>query len=452
MLKSKKDTFFQDISTDVENGNNINWQRFKKLKNVKQEDTKLDAFDMINFCNFFKDLYGKPTLSQERIAEFVKCSDSEMPSEKSCDEFLDREITMEEIKECIRASKRGKAVSEDLISNEMLKASGHDLLCGIRNLFNQCLTHGTYPWNTSVVTPLHKKGSVYDPNNYRAIAVASNLGKLFSSILLQRLIVFRNDTVNQLGFCKNSQTADHILTLSTCVEKYVKQSKGKLYCCFVDYSKAFDTVCREALLYKLWKMGIKNRFFNCLEHMYNNSSAKVKLLGKLSDIIEIHCGTEQGHPLSPELFKCFIHDLSEQLNNLTTGNVPELSGKKISHLLWADDLVLMALDGDTLQNLLNILLEYCNQWGLSVNISKTAVMIFNRSSRVLNESHNFKLGNICIPSAKEYTYLGITFSLNGALSRAQNLLRQKALRSFFALRKTVDFNPHGGGLAKSHQI
>ena len=114
------------------------------------------------------------------------------------------------------------------------------------------------------MTPLHKKGNIYDPNNYRAIAVASNVGKLFASILLQRLIKFRAetnpDTPNQLGFCKNAQTADHILTLSTCIEKYVKANKGRLFSCFVDYAKAFDTVCREALLYKLWKLGIKGRF------------------------------------------------------------------------------------------------------------------------------------------------------------------------------------------------
>ena len=41
---------------------------------------------------------------------------------------------------------------------------------------------GCIPLDNFVVTPLHKKGNVYDPNNYRAIAVASNLGKLFSNI------------------------------------------------------------------------------------------------------------------------------------------------------------------------------------------------------------------------------------------------------------------------------
>ena len=110
------------------------------------------------------------------------------------------------------------------------------------------------------------------------------------------------DTPNQLGFCREAQTSDHIFTLSTCIDKYVKESKGKLYSCFVDFAKAFDTVCREALLYKIWQLGIKGNFFRCLEDMYQKSTAKIKLLNRLSAKIDVIVGTEQGHPMSPELF------------------------------------------------------------------------------------------------------------------------------------------------------
>ena len=183
--------------------------------------------------------------------------------------------------------------------------------------------------------------------------MASNLGKAFSNILLQRLISFRQlsdpDTDNQLGFCQGAQTSDHIFTLTTCIEKYVTKGRKRIYSCFVDYAKAFDSVCREALLYKLWKMGVQGQFFDCIQHMYTNSSAKVKLLNKLSDKIDIICGTEQGHPMSPELFKCFIHQLSLDLNSIDDINVPHLNSNRITHLLWADDLVLLALDGRSLQ-------------------------------------------------------------------------------------------------------
>ena len=142
--------------------------------------------------------------------------------------------------------------------------------------------------------------------------------------------------------------------------------------------------------------------------------------------------------MSPELFKCFVHQLSENLNNLENVQVPELNDEEITHLLWADDLILLALNRETLQKMLLILWEYCNEWGLSVNLSKTAVMVFNRAGRLLKESENFFYGSSPIPSAREYTYLGITFSLTGSMNLAQTKLRQKALRSYFSLKAMLN--------------
>ena len=270
-----------DLSQDIADGTNINWSRFKKLENLQKSGNKLDAFDMYNFCRFFKKLYQEPTPSAERINDHR--IDRNFMEVNELHELLDEEISHEELDAAINQLKDGKAVAEDVMANEFLKCSRPITRSTIRHLFNECIRVGAYPWNTSLVTPLYKKGSLYDPNNYRAIAVASNIGKLFSSILLQRLINFRRinrpDTSNQLGFCQQAQTSDHILTLVTCINKYTQHvRKGRLYSCFVDYAKAFDTVCREGLLYKLWNLGIQGRFFRCLDYMYSNSSARVKLL------------------------------------------------------------------------------------------------------------------------------------------------------------------------------
>ena len=248
-MKAKKSKFIYELSEDIVAGNNITWSRFKKLKHLKSKASQLDAFDMQNFCIFFKNLYKKPTLPNDRLNDLEKSNETD-----KLHDILDESISLEELDNAINQLKVGKAVAEDSIANEFLKSTRPITRGAICHLFNECLRVGAYPWNTSLVTPLHKKGSLYDPNNYRAIAVASNIGKLFSSILLKRLMSFRRchnpDTRNQLGFCQNAQTSDHILTLTTCINKYLHHSnKGRVYACFVDYAKAFDTVCREALLY-----------------------------------------------------------------------------------------------------------------------------------------------------------------------------------------------------------
>ena len=86
--------------------------------------------------------------------------------------------------------------------------------------------------------------------------------------------------------------------------------------------------------------------------MYSHSTAQIKLSNHVSDKFNVDKGTEQGHPLSPDLFKVFLSDLSPLLERL---NCPDLMGKIVSHLLWADDLVLFALDPKTLQSQLDSL-------------------------------------------------------------------------------------------------
>ena len=254
--------------------------------------------------------------------------------------MLNREIYMEELKTCIKKLKTGKAPAEDQVLNEFAKSANNEVLTAYLKVFNECLNHGHYSWNTAVVTPIHKKGDIYDPNNYRALAVGSGIGKLFSSILLERLHKFRAENApnpsNQLGFCTEARTVDHILMIDTCIQKYVKKHRKKLFSCFIDFKKAFDTVCREALIYKLNLIGVKGKFLEVLSHMYRNSKskAKIKLLNRISEVIDINVGTEQGHPISPELFKIYLLDLSAKLNgDVDKLCLPSLNNNSVSHLL-----------------------------------------------------------------------------------------------------------------------
>ena len=231
-------------------------------------------FDIENFYNFFNNLYKTKTVPKE----LVKLNDE---SEVIVDtEILNKDIDQDEMKKGIKCLQNGKAAGIDLILNEFLKTSTDEVVKLIQKLFNECHKFGVYPWNTTIVTPLHKKGCPHDPDNYRAIAVGSNLGKLFSNILLSRLLEFRAvhcpESLNQRGFCKGAQTSDHIFTLNTCIEKYVKVQRKRIYSCFVDFQKAFDTVSREALLYKLNKLGMQGRFFDCLQYMYTVQKLKSK--------------------------------------------------------------------------------------------------------------------------------------------------------------------------------
>ena len=348
--------------------------------------------------------------------------------------LLNKDITTAEVSYSISSLQSGKASSNDIISNEILKylqASNVNVLTGI---YNTCFETGVYPWNSNIITPLHKKGSKDNPDNYRAVAVSSVIGKLFSTILLNRLIEFRSknipDPPNQLGFTKGAQTYDHILTMQTIMGKY-KKLKKPVYAIFVDFKKAFDSVCRPALFLKLAKNGVTGKFYNLIKDMYQNSYGHIKLQGYISKRFNIRKGTEQGHPLSPDLFKLFLNDLSPLLE---FENCPELAGIKISHLLWADDLILLSLDKGTAQKQLNVLNEFCIKWGIEPNVSKTKSMMISNNT---DDQHSFKLGNETLKNVDEYCYLGITLHKSGKLKLAIDALNTKATRAFYGLKRTV---------------
>ena len=178
--------------------------------------------------------------------------------------------------------------------------------------------------------------------------------------------------------------------------------------------------------------------FQNSKNMYDNSSTRIKLIKKLSDSIKINNGVEQGHPLSPELFKIFIRDLSQELN--IEGPSPTLVTTPVSHLLWADDLVLLSLNESHLQDLLNKLHDYCSIWGLEINIKKTKVMIFNKAGRLITPNQPFKLGDLIVEVTKTYCYLGIVFTASGSFKEAISELRKKSLRALYSLKTTINVN------------
>ena len=114
----------------------------------------------------------------------------------------------------------------------------------------------------------------------------------------------------QIGFRKNCRTSDHIFVVKTLVDKYVQNCKSgsKLYACYIDMKKAFDTVGHDALFLKLQKSDICSKIYNLITSMYSNSSSRVKCKHVLSKSITISQGVYQGNILSPILFNIFIND------------------------------------------------------------------------------------------------------------------------------------------------
>ena len=105
---------------------------------------------------------------------------------------LNFRIHCDEVYEAVEGLTSGKFSSEDLILNEMIKSSDRILMPLISHIFNLVFTQETFPqsWSDGIIAPIFKKGNPCHAENYRAIVICSNLGKLFCSVLNNRLIKF----------------------------------------------------------------------------------------------------------------------------------------------------------------------------------------------------------------------------------------------------------------------
>jgi len=354
---------------------------------------------------------------------------------------LDFSFTLQEIQTAIQKLKNNKAVGLDLISNEMLKCLNEDSLLCLKNMLNKIYTSNDYPqsWCRGYIVNIHKKGSHFDPQNYRNITITSSLGKLFNLILNNRLqnYLTKHNLISpqQIGFQKDSSTADHVFTLKTIIDKYTQRKSQKLYTCFIDFRQAFDRIWHQGLLYKLMNIGINNNFWNMINSMYSKIELQIKCGNQLTDKFASSVGVRQGDNLSPTLFNIYINDLIQCINKQSNTDPVTIGDKTLSLLLYADDVVIVSTSSTGLQNCINALKTFTEEWKLELNLQKTKTLIFNNKETY---SHKFYFGEGEIQCTDKYTYLGIEFDQNCNFQQAINSLQNKGIKAMFKLRQLTD--------------
>ena len=201
---------------------------------------------------------------------------------------IDYPITDEEFEAAINKLKANKSPGIDNILNEVKKIGKEAIKGHLVNLFNRILDTGKYPalWSFGLIVPIHKRDDRSKVENYRGITLLSALGKLFTSILTNRLYNYMVQKgilkAEQGGFRKMHGTVDSIFTLKMLIDKSAKSKpqkhRGLLFSCFVDFRKAFDCIRRQRLVNKLRKAGVQGRFLDVLISMYSNDKSAVKLM------------------------------------------------------------------------------------------------------------------------------------------------------------------------------
>ena len=145
---------------------------------------------------------------------------------------------------------------------------------------------------------------------------------------------------------------------------------SKIFGCFLDVRKAFDTVWIDGLLYKLFtELGMKGRMWVAIKDLYTDVKARVLYSGSLSRSFDVSQGTGQGRILAPFMYKVYINSLLHVLTDHCYSIC--INSSKLASPSFADDVSLIALHPSFLTTFMNICHEYSLTWRYEFNHSKS---------------------------------------------------------------------------------
>ena len=229
----------------------------------------------------------------------------------------------------------------------------------------------------------------------------------------------------QFGFRKGHSTTHSLLHLTEDIRKAIDENKFAIGV-FIDLQKAFDTVDHNILLKKLHHYGIRGTANKWFDSYLSNRSQFVTINGTNSDPKPMKFGVPQGSVLGPLLFLIYINDLHSAINYCTTRH-------------FADDTGLLIINSSLkqLKKHLNLDLRSLTVWlkanKISLNASKTEMLIFRHPNKPIEYDLKIKLDGKRLYSSKYVKYLGILLdphlnwsyhvkTLAPKLSRAAGLL------------------------------
>ena len=203
----------------------------------------------------------------------------------------------------------------------------------------------------------------------------------------------------QFGF-RNNHSTNHALIEIT--EQIRNACDKNLYTCgvYLDLQKAFDTVNHEILLKKLEYYGIKGTSYNWFQSCLCGRMQFTQIKDSESSLKTISHGVPQGSVLGPLLFIIFINDMHNSI---------ELS--KMHH--YADDTNLLPTDNSLkkinkyVNHDLSLLCHWLRANKLSLNTSKTEIIIFRPKNKQINKKLNFRISAQKIDICNKVQYLGV---------------------------------------------
>ena len=410
----------------------------RKSKGTQTNALKIDGnfiSDPNELCEIWKQHYSKlytpadSTSFDQNFTEYVENSlyEYERESRNTSFDALDNVFSVEEVSSICSQLPNGKSSGPDGLTYEHIKYGGDAVMSGLTTLLNAIRNIEIVPSALAAgdIISLFKtnKKIRHNKDNYRGITLLNVVGKIFERLILDRWMPFLVEkgfpNCLQFAYQKNKSCIDASMSLQEAVLHNIELG-SKVYCCFLDSTKAFDTVWISGLFYKLYNLGIQGKTWRLLRNWYSKLTSRVITGGVVSAEFPVLQGVRQGGVLSPWLFMIYNDDLPRIFDS---SDSLWLNNLRCSPIMVADDIALLSTRVQGLQEMLSSLEKYSEKWRFKFNPTKTRVVTFGETTQMWNRMKNTRRWTLFgTPVREEQSWTHVGIDLCGSFSSTERTL------------------------------
>ena len=354
---------------------NYNRKTISELR-IQDDSTTCNVKQILDQIeDYFKKLYtAENTSSQEVYDEFIQHLTIPRLSNEDRDS-LEGPLTYEECKKVLDSFKNDKSPGEDGFTVEFYKffydLLGKDLLASFNEAYET--NELTISQRGGIITLLPKEdGSLPELQNWRPITLLNVDCKIAAKGIAKRIEVVLPGLIHpdQTGFVKGRYIGENIRLITDLME-YTKKQKTSGILVALDFRKAFDSLEWSFIKMTLDSFNFGTNIKRWVCTFYTNVESAVLSNGYLTNWFKPSKGVRQGCPMSPYLFILSAEILSIKIRHVPTVEGISIFGNELKMSQFADDTNLFCADLVSVENALNIVVDFGRISGLQLNMKKT---------------------------------------------------------------------------------
>jgi len=355
-------------------------------------------------------------VSVEEYASLFFCTDGIPRAPLHGEESLRGAITADDWDFLLEKQPRRRAPGQDMLPFELLQCTSRLKQVALECI-NGILTGEALPprsWLGGLVRFLLKKEDVFDTGGYRPVCLLDTIYKCLSAIVTDRLyrLAERYGLLDpsQEGFRRLHSTQRQVQSLHWAVQEAAER-REKLFCVYLDFRNAFNSIDHEALWRWLKELNIPD--VDLLQSLYSGAYYTADLpYGRSAEVI-LSRGQKQGDKSSPLLFGLVFNALLLALKATGVGH-RTITGLRAPARGFADDLALVTKSEADMVRLLQVVSRFCTWSGMRINVPKSVATGFDFAMGRDLPTEGIQYEGSPLPGLaadEAFTYLGVRASL-----------------------------------------